>query len=102
MKVKSTKHLLTSVLVFAVAATTAQAQTAPKMKMTTEVPPSTKGIPPDCQYIVGSKYLTLDDMKDQLQLMESPLLSGTPGLDHVAKKFRDCIEKIERSSSKTR
>ena len=39
MKVKSTKHLLASVLVFAVAATTAQAQTAPKMKMTTEVPP---------------------------------------------------------------
>jgi len=39
MKVKSIKHLLASVLVFAVAATTAQAQTAPKMKMSTEVPP---------------------------------------------------------------
>src|SRR5512147_1168463 len=39
MKVKSIKHLLASVLVFAVAATTAQAQTPPKMKMTTAVPP---------------------------------------------------------------
>ena len=39
MKVKSTKHRLACVLVLVVAATTAQAQTAPKMKMTTEVPP---------------------------------------------------------------
>src|SRR5512144_3153401 len=39
MKAKRTSHLLVSILIFAVATTTAQAQTAPKMKMTTKIPP---------------------------------------------------------------
>ena len=40
MKTARTKILLTAALVWALAATTAQAQTAPKMKMTTDIPPS--------------------------------------------------------------
>ena len=38
MKRKSIEHLLASVLVVTLAATTAQAQTVPKMKMTTDIP----------------------------------------------------------------
>jgi len=40
MKTARTKILLTVALVWALAATAAQAQTAPKMKMTTDIPPS--------------------------------------------------------------
>jgi hypothetical protein len=40
MKTARTKIFLTAALVWALAATTAQAQTTPKMKMTTDIPPS--------------------------------------------------------------
>ena len=39
MKTARTKILLSAALVWALAATSAQAQTAPKMKMTTDIPP---------------------------------------------------------------
>src|SRR5512144_725420 len=53
MKAKRTSHLLVSILIFAVATTTAQAQTAPKMKMTTEVPPGI-AIPDEVETRLGT------------------------------------------------
>lgn len=56
-------------------------------------------LPAECQFVVvtstGSKKLTVDDLKQQLEIVEDPSLEGTPGLKDQAKKLRDCVDKIE-------
>lgn len=63
-------------------------------------------IPSDCRIIyttsTGYYELTLEDMKKQLQLLESPEVSLTPGIDVQAKRIRNCIDRIEGKWFRTR
>lgn len=54
-------------------------------------------LPSDCRFVVltnaGRKTLTLQDLKQQVALLESPQLAGTPRLEGELKKLRSCIKR---------
>jgi hypothetical protein len=54
-------------------------------------------LPKDCRFVVltnaGRKTLTLQDLKQQVAMLESPQLAGTPRLEGEMKKLRSCIQR---------